>query len=271
MRPKGFRVSQVQVSERPKSARFRLALAHGPHNLGTVSRNVNILGTMPEEGYEQLFSIPEDLEVLKRGIERVDAHLVIVDPATAFLSGNVNAHKDQDVRRALAPLAKLAEDTGAAVVVVRHLNKAAGGNALYRGGGSIGIIGAARSALLVAKHPEDENLRVLAGLKSNLSELAPSLTFALAEAANGAVRVEWKGETTHTASALLAAPADPEKRSALDEAKEFLRDALGDGCPRWSKAVKREAREAHIAEITLKRAKDELGVDSVKEADGWYW
>jgi len=68
------------------------------------------------------------------------------------------------VRRALAPLAKLAEETGVAVVVVRHLTQSSGGNPLYRGQGSIGIIGAARSALLVAKHPEDEGLRVLAAV-----------------------------------------------------------------------------------------------------------
>src|SRR5215207_3007837 len=231
------------------------------------------LATVPiqdTEG-ERLLSIPEDLPIIRRGIERVDARLVIVDPLMAFLSGNVNSHRDQDVRRALAPLTALAEDTGAAVVVVRHLNKTAGGNALYRGGGSIGIIGAARCALLVAKHPEDENLQVLASVKSNLGPPASSLAFALNEAANGAVRVEWKGATSFTAATLLAAPVDPEERSTLDEAKEFLRDALEDG-PRWSKAVTKEAREADIREITLKRAKRELGVRSEKEADGsWSW
>jgi hypothetical protein len=35
-------------------------------------------------------------------------------------------HRDQDVRRALAPLKTLAEETGVAMVVVRHLNKGGG-------------------------------------------------------------------------------------------------------------------------------------------------
>ena len=229
------------------------------------------LATVCDARGERLLSIPEDLSFVRLGIERVDALLVVVDPLMAFLSGGVNSHRDQDVRRALAPLAALAEDTGAAVVVVRHLTKAAGGHTLYRGGGSIGIIGAARSALLVAKHPEDENLRVLAGLKSNLGPLAPSLAFTLAGTTSGAVRVEWKGETPHTAAALLAPPADPEERSALAEAKDFLRNVLGDG-PRWSKTVMNEARDAEISEITLKRAKRELGIISSKQADGtWIW
>ena len=155
--------------------------------------------------------------------------------------------------------------------MVRHLNKATGGNPLYRGGGSIGIVGAARSALLVAKHPEDEERRVLAPLKSNLARPAPSLVFELQEADNGAVRIEWKGATPHTADALLSAPVDPEERSALGDAKEFLRDALQDGSRR-SNAVKKEARDADISEITLKKAKREIGVRSEKEADGsWTW
>ena len=237
---------------------------------GADPSRVLALTTIRDAHGERLVSIPEDLEVIRDGIKRVNAKLVVVDPLMAFLSGDVNSHRDQDVRRALAPLAAMAEDTGAAIVVVRHLNKGTGGSPLYRGGGSIGIIGAARCALLVAKHPEDENRRVLASLKSNLGPLAPSLTFTLAEAANGAARVEWRGETSLTAAALLAAPVDPEERSALDEAKDFLRDALEEGT-RWSKAIKKEAREADISEMTLKRAKSELGVRSVKEVDGWYW
>jgi hypothetical protein len=172
---------------------------------GGEASKVLTLATVPEGASERLLSIPEDLEIIRRGIEQVQATLVVIDPLSAFLSGKVNSHRDQDVRRVLAPLAKLAEETGAAVVVVRHLNQSKGGNPLYRGQGSIGIVGAARSALLVAKHPEDEQRRVLASLKSNLAKPMPSLAFALLESHNGAVRVEWMGEAPHTAAALLAA------------------------------------------------------------------
>jgi hypothetical protein len=238
---------------------------------GGDGSRVLALATVPDGDSERMLSIPEDLAIIRQGIERVGAILVVVDPLMAFLSGDVNSHRDQDVRRALAPLARLAEDTGAAVVVVRHLNKGSGGNPIYRGGGSIGIVGAARSALLVAKHPEDESRRVLARIKGNLAKPVVSLAFALTEAVNGSVRVEWKGETPHTADALLATPADPEERSATDEAVAFLRDVLGSG-PVWSVQVKKEARKAEISEATLRRAKGMIGVRSVKEADGsWSW
>jgi hypothetical protein len=188
------------------------------------------LSTVPDaEGNERQIAIPDDLNVIEVAIERVGALLVVMDPLMAFLPGEVNSHRDQDVRRALAPTAKLAERTGAAIVVVRHLNKATGGNALYRGGGSIGIVGAARSGLLIAKHPEDDSRRVLASIKSNLAAPAPSLVFGLSSTEEGAVRVDWKGESILDAAALLSAPTDPEERSVLQDAKDLLREVLEDG------------------------------------------
>ena len=165
------------------------------------------LSTVPDaEGNERQLALPDDLGIIEAAIERVGALLVVIDPLMAFTPGEVNSHRDQDVRRMLAPVARMAERTGAAVVVVRHLNKGTGGNALYRGGGSIGIVGAARSGLLIAKHPEDDGRRVLASVKSNLAAPAPSLVFSLSSTDSGAVRVDWKGESDLDASALLSAP-----------------------------------------------------------------
>src|SRR5262249_30959459 len=112
-------------------------------------------------------------------VRRVGARLVVIDVLAAYLSGRVDSYKDADIRRALAPLKRMAEDLGCAVVVLRHLVKARGGNALHAGGGSIGIGGAARSVLLVANDPTDESRRVLAVTKCNIAAKAPSLGFRL--------------------------------------------------------------------------------------------
>jgi RecA-family ATPase len=193
---------------------------------GDLSKIV-VLSTLPDrDGRERFLSLPEDISHVKRAIARVEAKLVIFDPLMAFLSSNLDAHRDHHVRRMLAELAALGEDTGAAVVVIRHLNKGSGTNPLYRGGGSIGIVGAARSAFLVAKHPEDDQRRVLASQKNNLAEAPPSLEFALAEAYNGAVRVEWKGETPLKANALLAAPVSEEERREMMALREAVTELL---------------------------------------------
>src|ERR687890_334782 len=140
---------------------------------GADTQRVVALSSVPDGKTERSLSIPEDLPALERAIRRVEASLVVVDPVMAFLSGNTNSHKDQDVRRALAPLAKLAERTGAAILIVRHLNKASGGETTHRGGGSIGIIGAARSGLVVAEDPEDPEWRGLFAHKNKPPTAAP--------------------------------------------------------------------------------------------------
>jgi len=222
-------------------------------------------------GDDEPFAIPGDIPRLERAVRQVGAALVVIDPIMAFLSGEVNSNRDQDVRRALTPLKRMAERTGAAVLLVRHLNKSQGGNPLYRGGGSIGIIGAARSGMVVGPHPDSEELRVLAGQKNNLSLPPRSLAYKIKTAENGSAKIAYQGFSEATAAQLLRVPEDEEEKSALSEAKEFLTSELS-RTPVSAKAIKKSAREAEISERTLRRAKQMLGVRSEKESDGsWTW
>jgi hypothetical protein len=163
------------------------------------------------------------------------------------------------------------------VLVVRHLNKAPGNNPLYRGGGSIGIIGAARMAFVVGKDPQDENRRVLASTKNNLAKPPKSLMFTLEEAENGAVRVNWLGESEVSAHQLLATPREEEHADARGEAVEFLNDTLADG-PVPASDIIEDAEDAGISEKTLRRAKKLLGVIAYREGEAgkrgagrWLW
>lgn len=160
------------------------------------------ISTVPDgQGNERTISIPEDVATIVEDIRRVGAKLVIVDPLMAFLSGKANY--DQDVRKAPTPLARMAESTGVAVLVVRHLNKQQGGKAIYRGGSSIGIIGAARSGLVVETYPYDKDLRMLATSKSNLAMKADSLTYTIVTADNDTAKVAWVSTTNLDADDIL--------------------------------------------------------------------
>ena len=107
------------------------------------------------------------------------AKLIILDPVVGHLSGNIDSHKDHSVRRALAPLARLAEDTGAAILGIGHLNKSPSTDVLTRIGGSVAFGAAARSVLLLGedpKAPEGSPERLLVHAKSNLGPLALPLS-----------------------------------------------------------------------------------------------
>lgn len=212
-----------------------------------------------------------DTVTLHKAIEQVSAVLVVIDPLMAYMPSQANSWRDQDVRRVLSPLAALAAKTGAAIVLVRHLNKMAGGTPLYRGGGFIGIIGAARAGLLVARDPDDGERRVLAVTKSNLAREAPSVGYRTIER-GGAVCIEWLGESAHQAAALLGQPASAEERTAVTEASDWLRARL-ESCAVAARDIRREARDAGIPERTLERAKAALAIRSGKcgFGDGWRW
>lgn len=240
---------------------------------GADSSRIVALRFVPDGDEERPPVLPDDIEWLHAAIKRVDAALVVVDPLMAFLSDDTDSHKDQSVRKMLHRLVILAEETGAAILIVRHLNKTSGGNPLYRGGGSIGIVGAARSGLLVGKDPDDETRRVLASTKCNLAAEPDSLSFHL-NTQGEASRVVWGGTSHYSASALLSEPkpAKEEDHATLDECMNFLRDALSLGrVP--SKDIHRMAREADFTLGTLKRAKKALGIKSVQEEfhGGFFW
>ncbi len=135
--------------------------------------------------------------------------MLVIDVLMAYLPTGADSHKDQDIRRVLSRLAALADRTGCTILLLRHLNKANGRDPLYRGGGSIGIVGAARAGLLVAPDPDEPERRVLASVKSNLGPTPESLAYRLVGAGDYDVaRVRWEGQTAHTARGLLSEPAD---------------------------------------------------------------
>jgi hypothetical protein len=244
----------------------RLA-AHG----ADLDRVHIVTGVPAGDGLNRPFTIPHDVPLLRELVLRVNAALIIIDPLIAHLAGGVNSYKDHDVRIALAPLSALAEESGAAIVFVRHLVKSRAGQAIHQGGGSIGFIASVRSALVVVKDPDDPVGRIVASQKSNLAPPSRSLRFTLESASpTDPARIHWRGESDHSASELLADPERGDDSSALDEAVEFLRAELSGGA-RWSKEIQRLYRDAGHTDATVRRARPKAGVSTDKVGDRWMW
>lgn len=220
-------------------------------------------------------SFPSDLTKLKEDIIAAQAGMVVIDPVMSYLDPDINSNNDQQVRRALMPLAMLAEETGAAIVLLRHLNKGAGSAALYRGGGSIAFVGVARSGLILVRDPDDPARAVLASTKSNLGPPPPSLAFTLSGCPNGAAQVNWEGHSAHTAETLVQQQQGGEsERATHKEAVAFLTELLADHLPLLSREVWKQANEAGHARHSILKAKDTLGVKvgKARTQDGaWTW
>lgn len=246
---------------------------------GAELDRVHLVVLEDEEGVEGSIRIPDNVDALRRRIEKAGkVDLLVVDPLTAHLPNEVNSYRDQHVRTALAPLKRLAEEYRCAVVVVMHLNKTASDNSLYRVGGSIGFTGAARSVLLLARDPEDSDgergpHRIVANVKNNLAREASSLRFKVKEEPLPREQSEGKThqrlattsrivfvEEAEISGRQLLSPSGGEREApAREEAVDFLLTLLADG-PLPIEEVRTQAGELGISEATLRRAREETGV-----------
>ncbi|MPZ67891.1 MAG: AAA family ATPase [Pseudonocardiaceae bacterium] len=227
-------------------------------------------GTDPVTGEdtERLPALPDDIDLIRDALHEVEAALLVVDPLMAYLASSVNSYRDQDVRRALTPLMRAAEQAGTAVVLVRHLNKGDSDKAVYRGGGSIGIIGAARLGYTVARHPDDPqnaSRAVIAGTKANIAKMPPSLAYQLiSDDVHECARIDWEGPVDYTASDLLRAAAAPSTEN--DTSTRWLTDYLASvGGEAAAADVHAAAGDAGIPTRTLQRARVRAGVIAARE------
>ena len=101
-----------------------------------------------DEGKQELSLSDERIE---RAIRQTGARLIILDPIQAYVGEKTDMNKANEIRPIFRRLAEVAERTGCAVVLIGHLNKAAGGQSAYRGLGSIDFRAAARSVLLIGR------------------------------------------------------------------------------------------------------------------------
>jgi hypothetical protein len=166
-----------------------------------------------EDGARPL-EIPEDLGLIESCLQKIEPHLLIIDPLMAFL-GKVDSNNDQSIRKALYALSQMAKRVGCAIVCQRHLNKGNSPKAMYRGGGSIAISAHARCALLVAEDPDDPQKRVLAVVKANLSVKAPTMRFVLEPVSvtldgtpDTICRIKWLGDYSQYSADDLVKPPE---------------------------------------------------------------
>lgn len=206
---------------------------------GDPSR-IDILDFVRRKGEKFFPSLRRDMDVLERKVVETGASLLAIDPLMGFL-GVKDSHKDADVKEALGPFAQMLDRLKVAAIGIRHLNKSQVASSLYRGGGSIGIIGAARSAFLFAADPDDENRRIVAATKANLCPMPPSLAFTIKGTPNGSARAVWESRTNeHRADTLLQSGIERQGGArAGAEAIEWLKAALKSG-PREVKDLQDE-------------------------------
>lgn len=200
---------------------------------------------------------------LEEAIMQTKARMVVLDPIQGFLGTDVDMHRANEIRPLMKRVAVLAEKYHCAIILIGHMNKNSNGKSSYRGLGSIDFQAAARSVLIVGRLKDEPETRVMCHVKSSLAPEGKSVAFRLDKETG----FQWIGEYDISADDLLSGDARGQKSRI---AKEFLLDILADG-GMAQKKIEEEASKQGIKKKTLRNAKQELEIDSVKRGNQWFW
>ena len=197
-------------------------------------------------------------ERIEKAIIENNARLVIIDPIQAYLGADVDMNRANEVRPIFMRLGQVAQRTGCAILLIGHLNKAAGMQSLQRGLGSIDIAAAVRSVMFIGKLKHDPTMRILTHEKSSLAPPGASLAFSLGD--EGGFR--WVGEYDITADEMLSG-IEPQRETKTQQAKDLICTLLAGGKQVLSEDIDKAALEKGIPGRTVRDAKRELG-DALK-------
>lgn len=204
---------------------------------------------------------------IEAAIRQNGARLIILDPIQAYVGEKTDMNKANEIRPIFRKLAEIAERTGCAVILIGHLNKAAGGQSAYRGLGSIDFRAAARSVLLIGRVKREPNVRVIVHDKSSLAPEGKPVAFCL-DPERG---FEWIGEYDITADELLSGTGG-NTATKTEQAETLILELLADGKELASEDIDRAAAEAGISARTVRAAKRNLDgrITSKRIGAAWY-
>ena len=207
-------------------------------------------------------------ERIEKAIRQNGARLIILDPIQAYVGEKTDMNKANEIRPIFRRLAEVAERTACAVILIGHLNKAAGGQSAYRGLGSIDFRAAARSVLLIGRVKREPNIRVIVHDKSSLAPEGKPMAFCL----DPETGFEWVGEYDITADELLSG-AGGNTATKTEQAETLILDLLADENEMTSEEVMKAAAEVGISERTLKTARRNLEtrIEVKRRGNQWYY
>jgi hypothetical protein len=213
---------------------------------------------------EKSDSLSLDDDCFEDAITRTGAKLLVLDPIQAFVGDNIDMNRANVMRPRLNRLKEIAERTGCAIVLIGHLNKNSAGRAGYRGLGSIDISAAARSVLIIGKLKEYPDLRFMAQQKNNLAPIGDTLAYTLKDG-----KVDWIGVFDVTADEVSSGDY-AESGGKLQIAQRLITNKLLQGRVAL-KDIMTLCEDNDISDRTLRRAKANMNIKSIKVKGSWYW
>jgi len=234
------------------------------------SRVIELGGVGVSADVERQLDLERDMRLLEATLDETPGvRLVVLDPLSGFLGREIDSWKDDQVRRVLGPLTKLAHKTGAAFVGIAHLNKnAATSVPAMRVLGTVGFTNAARAVWFSVPDENDDCRKLLLRAKCNLAPPKSGLAYRIVNnPATSHAHLEWEIEPVD--ETLIDAMQPNRATMPVDIAMRWLNEWLAYG-PRHADESAAEAERQGITKRTLARARVKLGVVSNRAQRTWF-
>lgn len=222
---------------------------------------------------EDGFSIDDEerWQIVVDRLSEFKPELIVFDTINTYI-GSTDTYRSSETQQAMGFFKFLAVSLNCSVILLRHLTKGSGGKAIYRGQGSIAFTGAARIVATVGVIPDDEDIRVVACTKNNLSKPFKSFTYTIESLPNrgpmtNRSRLVW-GETVDISSDALISSPTSEKRgekeekpkgpSEKEQAEAMLRQALEEDGIVSVNALLKRAHGRSISRTAMYRAAESM-------------
>ena len=228
-----------------------------------------------EDDFDGSLNLPIDVPALQEQIIEREISLIVLDPLTSRLSDRLDTHKDADTRRALEPLTKLADLTGASVLGLIHLSKSNANtdpNNMIMGSRAFSAV--ARFTLMVTDDQEAENedpTFILGQPKNSVgpSHNLPLLPYQIVSdtfpnddgQTISTAKIKWlDADATRTFQDVMRPSS--KRESPKDVAAAWLRSYLEgrEGLTALTVDVNKAAQAEGHNERTVRRAADDMGV-----------
>jgi putative DNA primase/helicase len=235
------------------------------------------VGKSNETPMEREMRLDVDIEAIGKTLqENPNIRLVIIDPISNHL-GQIEMNKEQDVRRALTPLQRLAAENRVAILGIMHLNKKQELQVIHRVGGAMAFVGVARAVWLFRANDEKRDEFHMLCVKKNIGKRSEGLVYRIGTETvdiegepDPQPFIDWIRETNQSADDAIASRPSGRPRDKRVEGLEWVKQFLSEG-PKPANEVEARCEAEGFSYRTLQRVKGEASVQSVKKDDVWYW
>lgn len=203
-------------------------------------------------------------------IRELKPALIIFDTLQNFI-GNVNMNAANETTRKMRPLVRLADTYNVCILCVCHFNKNEKGSAITRTIGSTDITGKCRSYMTIGSVPDSDNIKYLSHEKSNVGAIAETILFSIDDFG---IHPEGTSKLHADDYAMQRHSKSGKTPDIMNEIKDYIVRNMPEGKRKASEMLTLLTANG-FSETTVKRAKQELDIKSVREGYGdsgsWMW